>query len=219
VRGDGRTLTPRIFPSIEEITFRFLKTLEWDVSELSFGKYISLCSQGLAPIVAIPVFPSRVHRHSAIYVRRDSGIRSAKDIEGRAVGILLVRLLVQRWGTASVGRMFGPVMVVWFAVLGALGAAGIALAGVQFDRVLTSGLRRMLEAQRRDHIAMLVRPSLARSRGVRLPVPSSAHEHTNPSSPPSSSPFFLPLLFSFPCLSHVRERHPTTEQAVAAVTV
>jgi 4,5-dihydroxyphthalate decarboxylase len=37
--------------------------------------------------VAIPVFPSRVHRHSAIYVRRDSGIRKPKDLEGRAVGI------------------------------------------------------------------------------------------------------------------------------------
>ena len=87
VRADGITLTPLIFPSIEEITFRFTKSLEWDVSELSFGKYISLTSQGIAPMVAIPVFPSRVHRHSAIYVRGDRGIRTAKDLEGRSVGI------------------------------------------------------------------------------------------------------------------------------------
>src|SRR6185295_9964133 len=87
VRADGITLTPLIFPSIEEITFRFLRTLEWDVSELSFGKYISLTSQGNAPMIAIPVFPSRVHRHSAIYVRSDRGIQSAKDLEGRTVGI------------------------------------------------------------------------------------------------------------------------------------
>src|SRR3981081_2080119 len=84
VRADGITLTPLIFPSIEEITFRFTKSLEWYVSELSFGKYISLTSQGsppnLAPMVAIPVFPSRVHRHSAIYVRSDRGIRTAKGI-------------------------------------------------------------------------------------------------------------------------------------------
>ncbi len=38
-------------------------------------------------MVAIPVFPSRVHRHSAIYVRGDRGIKTAKDLEGRAVGI------------------------------------------------------------------------------------------------------------------------------------
>jgi 4,5-dihydroxyphthalate decarboxylase len=87
VRANGITLTPLIFPSIEEITFRFIKSLEWDVSELSFGKYIALTSQGIAPMVAIPVFPSRVHRHSAIYVRGDSGIKTAKDLEGRAVGI------------------------------------------------------------------------------------------------------------------------------------
>ena len=74
VRADGITLTPLILPSIEEITFRFTKSLEWDVSELSFGKYISLTSQGDAPMIAIPVFPSRVHRHSAIYVRADRGI-------------------------------------------------------------------------------------------------------------------------------------------------
>src|SRR6476620_2008038 len=87
VRADGITLTPLIFPSIEEITFRFTRSLEWDVSELSFGKYISLTSQGIAPMVAIPVFPSRVHRHSAIYVRGEAGIKTAKDLEGRAVGI------------------------------------------------------------------------------------------------------------------------------------
>ena len=50
VRADGITLTPLIFPSIEEITFRFTKGLEWDISELSFGKYISLTSQGNAPM-------------------------------------------------------------------------------------------------------------------------------------------------------------------------
>jgi 4,5-dihydroxyphthalate decarboxylase len=87
VRADGITLTPLIFDSIEEITFRFLKNVEWDVSELSFGKYTSLTSQGAAPMVAIPVFPSRVHRHSAIYVRADRGITSAKELNGRTIGI------------------------------------------------------------------------------------------------------------------------------------
>src|SRR3954470_6620758 len=80
VRADGIVLTPLVFESIEEITFRFLKNLEWDISELSFGKYISLTAQGGAPMVAIPVFPSRVHRHSAIYVRADRGIKTAADL-------------------------------------------------------------------------------------------------------------------------------------------
>ena len=87
VRADGITLTPLVFPSIEEITFRFTRTLDWDVSELSLGKYTALTAQGNAPMVAIPVFPSRVHRHSAIYVRRDRGIRAPRDLHGRVVGI------------------------------------------------------------------------------------------------------------------------------------
>jgi 4,5-dihydroxyphthalate decarboxylase len=87
VRADGITLTPLVFPSIEEITFRFTRTLEWDVSELSFGKYTALTSQGNAAMIALPVFPSRVHRHSAIYVRSDRGIRTPKDLEGRTIGI------------------------------------------------------------------------------------------------------------------------------------
>lgn len=40
--------------------------------------------------------------------------------------IILVGLFIfQRWGTASVGALFGPVMVLWFAILAALGAAAI----------------------------------------------------------------------------------------------
>src|SRR3984893_6387712 len=68
VRADGIVLTAFTLP-IEEITFRFMKNREWDVSELSFGKFIGFASQGNSPFVGIPVFPSRVFRHSAIYVR------------------------------------------------------------------------------------------------------------------------------------------------------
>lgn len=57
---------------IEEIFHRFTRYREWDVSEMSFGKYSSMRSQGDDSLVAIPVFPSRVFRLSSIYVRRDS---------------------------------------------------------------------------------------------------------------------------------------------------
>jgi KUP system potassium uptake protein len=42
--------------------------------------------------------------------------------------ILLVLFLIQRHGTAAVGVLFGPVMLVWFLVLGVLGVKNIALA-------------------------------------------------------------------------------------------
>ncbi len=44
------------------------------------------------------------------------------------IGILIALFLVQRGGTARVGRVFGPAMVVWFATLAALGVAQIARA-------------------------------------------------------------------------------------------
>ncbi|MGD0245194.1 MAG: KUP/HAK/KT family potassium transporter [Streptosporangiaceae bacterium] len=42
------------------------------------------------------------------------------------VAIIVGLFLVQRLGTATVGRLFGPVMVFWFIVLGALGVRGVA---------------------------------------------------------------------------------------------
>src|SRR5881392_2287481 len=72
---------------IEEIFFRFTKFREWQASEMSFGKAVSLMSEERPDIVAIPVFPSRVFRHSAIYLGRDSSIRKPKELEGKRVGI------------------------------------------------------------------------------------------------------------------------------------
>jgi KUP system potassium uptake protein len=43
-----------------------------------------------------------------------------------AVVILVVLFMTQRFGTESIGRAFGPVMVVWFFVIGLLGAVAIA---------------------------------------------------------------------------------------------
>jgi len=86
VRPEGILLTGFVLP-VEEIFFRFIKNQEWDVSEMSFGKFIGYASQGNSPFIGIPVFPSRVFRHSAFYVRADRGIASPKDLEGKIVGI------------------------------------------------------------------------------------------------------------------------------------
>ncbi len=41
--------------------------------------------------------------------------------------IIVVLFATQRLGTAAVGRVFGPVMIVWFTIIGACGIAGISL--------------------------------------------------------------------------------------------
>lgn len=72
---------------IEEIFFRMFNHLDFDASEVSMGKYCSLVSQGNAPLVAIPVFPSRVARHSSIYIRRDGPVKTVADLAGKTIGI------------------------------------------------------------------------------------------------------------------------------------
>jgi KUP system potassium uptake protein len=42
------------------------------------------------------------------------------------VGIVVGLFLVQRWGTGVVGRFFGPIIVLWFVTLGAIGVMHIA---------------------------------------------------------------------------------------------
>jgi len=86
IRPEGITLTAFVLP-VEEVFYRFIKNQEWDISEMSFGKFIGFASQGTSPFVGIPVFPSRVFRHSAFYVRADRGIGTPKDLEGKRVGI------------------------------------------------------------------------------------------------------------------------------------
>jgi len=44
------------------------------------------------------------------------------------IAILVLLFLIQHRGTARVGALFGPVMVLWFAVLALLGIRGIAMA-------------------------------------------------------------------------------------------
>lgn len=83
---EGVRLTCLSLP-IEEIFFRFLKHREWDVSELSFAKYAALISQGDTSLTAIPVFPSRIFRHSSIYVRRDGPVRRPEDLAGKRIGL------------------------------------------------------------------------------------------------------------------------------------
>src|SRR5476651_100401 len=41
--------------------------------------------------------------------------------------VLVALFLIQRHGTASIGKLFGPVMVAWFVILGVMGAYGISL--------------------------------------------------------------------------------------------
>ncbi len=51
----------------------------------------------------------------------------AKFVVPLAVGILILLFAVQRQGTAKIGGLFGPVMMLWFAAIAVLGIRGILL--------------------------------------------------------------------------------------------
>ncbi len=86
VRAEGIQLRTLDLP-IEEIFYRFTLYREWDISEMSMGKYIALRSQDDTSITALPVFISRAFRHSMFYVREGSAIKRPEDLAGKRIGI------------------------------------------------------------------------------------------------------------------------------------
>lgn len=70
-----------------EIFWRMLQYREFDASEMSLSNYTSLVSEGNAPFIAIPAFPSRVFRHGYFFINSDKGIRHPGDLKGRRGGV------------------------------------------------------------------------------------------------------------------------------------
>ena len=86
IRPDGIELTYLPLQPAE-IFWRQLQYREFDVSEMSLSNYTSLVSQGDPPFIAIPVFPSRVFRHGYFFVNTGKGIKDARDLAGKRVGV------------------------------------------------------------------------------------------------------------------------------------
>jgi len=70
-----------------QIFLRMLNNEEFDASEMSLSNYMIALGHGDRRFVAIPVFPSRVFRHSYIWINANSGIRQPIDLIGKRVGI------------------------------------------------------------------------------------------------------------------------------------
>lgn len=83
--------------SPEEAFHRAFRHQEFDVSELSMSSYMVQLAEGRCPYVGIPVFPSRLFRHSSIYIRTDRGIRGPQDLRGKRVGVPEYQMTVALW--------------------------------------------------------------------------------------------------------------------------
>ena len=82
---DASFHSARIVPEIFEAMVR---RRAFDVSELGMTYFLRTFADGPSPFVAIPVFPVRVFRHSAIYINKVSGITKPQDLAGKRIGEL-----------------------------------------------------------------------------------------------------------------------------------
>lgn len=80
-----------------ELFDRVMATDEFDMAEFSSSEFIAMTTLGTCPFVALPVFPSKVFRHSFITINRTRGIHAPKDLEGRRIGVPLHTMSAAIW--------------------------------------------------------------------------------------------------------------------------
>jgi 4,5-dihydroxyphthalate decarboxylase len=87
VKVDGIELKFVNISPPSQIFLRMLHDEEFDASEMSLSNYMIALGKGDHRFVAIPVFPSRVFRHSYIWIHTEAGIQKPQDLKGKKVGI------------------------------------------------------------------------------------------------------------------------------------
>jgi len=81
----------------EKLFVRGFHNTEYDVCELSMSSYLISVARGENAYMAIPVFPSRLFRHSAIYLNRDAGITEPSQLAGRTMGVPEYQITAALW--------------------------------------------------------------------------------------------------------------------------
>ncbi len=101
--------------SPQETFWRMIRHMDFDVAEMSLAAYIIAKSRGENRIIAIPVFPSREFRHSAIYINVNSKIAKPEDLRGKRVGVPEYQLTAVVWARGIVQNDYGvdPQEIYW----------------------------------------------------------------------------------------------------------
>ena len=125
---DGRVLIDGVDPVFmllnpEEMFFRAMRSMDFDIAELSFSSYLVKHAKGECPYIAVPVFLSRAFRHTSIYVRKDR-IHKPEDLRGKRIGLPEYQLTANVWARSILESDFGvkPDEVTW--VQGGIETAG-----------------------------------------------------------------------------------------------
>lgn len=102
---EGVRLTYLDLP-VEETFFRMARFGEFDLAELSLSSYVVSLERD-APFIAIPAFPSRMFRHSGIYLNAAAGIAEPADLAGRTVGVAEYQLTANVWIRGMLAEHYG----------------------------------------------------------------------------------------------------------------
>lgn len=107
VAVEGIDLNYLVIEEPREIFDRMGGAAEFDVAEFSASEFVGRLARGDRTLVALPVFPSRVFRHSFLYVNRRAGIASPKDIAGKRVGTALYTQTAAVWIRGHLAHQYG----------------------------------------------------------------------------------------------------------------
>ncbi len=112
VRAEGIDTT-WLMMDFHEIFARFLANREWEVSELSFAKFVAEATRPDADIIGLPVFLRRAFRFGFIFVNRTKGIKGPEDLRGRKIGLpewaQTATVYMRGWLQEDVGVPLGEV--------------------------------------------------------------------------------------------------------------
>jgi 4,5-dihydroxyphthalate decarboxylase len=143
-----------------QIFLRMLRDEEFDVAEMSLSNFMIAIGQGDRRFVALPIFPSRVFRHSYIWVNTDAGIAKPADLKGKKVGIADYSMTALLFTRGLLQHEYGvfPQDIHWFSRR----AEHVAIAippGIRIDRIAKDQtLDGLLEAGELDAVAVTSPP-------------------------------------------------------------
>jgi 4,5-dihydroxyphthalate decarboxylase len=92
---------------VEECFERAFFHGEFEVAEIGFSPFLIALSRGPTPYVAVPVFLSRMFRHSAVYIRSDRGINGPADLRGKIIGVPEYQMSAVMWFRGYLKDEFG----------------------------------------------------------------------------------------------------------------
>jgi 4,5-dihydroxyphthalate decarboxylase len=90
--------------AIEDLFWRQGRYGEFDLAEYSMGAYLSTLDDTDRAFVALPVFPSRLFRHSSVYVNADADVSDVADLNGAVIGTPEWSMTASLWMRGILGE-------------------------------------------------------------------------------------------------------------------